>query len=123
MFGMLVYTMVMLVNTYYIGHVNDPVLLAGVGMGNMLINVLCFAVVQGLNGALETLVSQAYGAGKYKACGIYLNRGKFVATIIFIPIIILYICSEEILVGLHQDRQISHIAKRYCCMLLPGIWA
>ena len=45
MFGMLVYTMVMLVNTYYIGHVNDPVLLAGVGMGNMLINVLCFAVV------------------------------------------------------------------------------
>ena len=64
-FGMLVYLMVMLVNTYYIGHVNDPVLLAGVGMGNMLINVLCFAIVQGLNGALETLVSQAYGAEKY----------------------------------------------------------
>ena len=68
-------------------------------------------------------MSQAYGAGKHKACGIYLNRGKFVATMIFIPIIILYICSEEILVGLHQDRAISHIAKRYCCMLLPGIWA
>ena len=44
-FGMLVYLMVMLVNTYYIGHVNDPILLAGVGMGNMLINVLCFAVI------------------------------------------------------------------------------
>ena len=44
-FGMLVYLMVMLVNTYYIGNLNDPVLLAGVGMGNMLINVLCFAVV------------------------------------------------------------------------------
>ena len=56
-FGMFVYLMVMLVNCYYIGHLNDPVLLAGVGMGNMLINVLCFAVVQGLNGALETLVS------------------------------------------------------------------
>ena len=56
-FGMFVYLMVMLVNCYFIGHLNDPVLLAGVGMGNMLINVLCFAVVQGLNGALETLVS------------------------------------------------------------------
>ena len=56
-FGMLVYLMVQLVNTYFIGNLNDPALLAGVGMGNMLINVLCFAVVQGLNGALETLVS------------------------------------------------------------------
>jgi hypothetical protein len=26
-------------------------------MGNMLINVLAFAVMQGLNGALETLIS------------------------------------------------------------------
>ena len=44
-FGMFVYMMVMLVNTYFIGNLNDPVKLAGVGMGNMLINVLCFAVV------------------------------------------------------------------------------
>ena len=44
-FAMLVFLLVQLVNTYFVGHVNDPVLLAGVGMGNMLINVLCFAVV------------------------------------------------------------------------------
>jgi len=50
-----------LINTYYIGHSNDPPLIAGVGMGNMLINVLAFAPMQGLNGALETLISQAYG--------------------------------------------------------------
>jgi len=31
--------------------------MAGVGMGNMLINVLAFAIMQGLNGALETLIS------------------------------------------------------------------
>ena len=100
-FGMFVYMMVMLVNTYFIGNLNEPVLLAGVGMGNMLINVLCFAVVQGLNGALETLVSQAYGAGKYEACGIYLNRGKLVASMIMIPLVIIYIYSEDILVALH----------------------
>ena len=54
---MLVYILVQMVNTYYIGKTNDTALLAGVGMGNMLVNVLCFAVMQGLNGALETLVS------------------------------------------------------------------
>lgn len=100
-FGMLVYLMVQLTNTFFIGHLNDPVLLAGVGMGNMLINVLCFAVAQGLNGALETLVSQAFGASKYVACGIYLNRGKFLCSMIMIPIVIIYIFSEDILVAMH----------------------
>lgn len=56
-FSMLVYLFVQLVNTFFVGKMNDPALLAGVGMGNMLINVLAFAVMQGLNGALETFVS------------------------------------------------------------------
>ena len=55
--SMFFYMFVQLINTYYIGHTNDSSLIAGVGMGNMLINVLAFAVMQGLNGALETLIS------------------------------------------------------------------
>ena len=43
--GMLLYLLVQLTNTYFVGNLNEPVLLAGVGMGNMLINVLVFAVV------------------------------------------------------------------------------
>jgi|Transcript_5748 hypothetical protein len=43
--GMLLYLLVQLANTYFVGNLNEPALLAGVGMGNMLINVLCFAVV------------------------------------------------------------------------------
>jgi Na+-driven multidrug efflux pump len=61
---MFFYMMVQLVNTYYVGHTNNAVLIAGVGMGNMLINVLAFAPIQGMNGALETLISQAFGASK-----------------------------------------------------------
>jgi Na+-driven multidrug efflux pump len=55
--SMFFYMVVQLVNTYYIGHTNEPALIAGVGMGNMLINVLAFAIIQGLNGALETLIA------------------------------------------------------------------
>ena len=62
--SMFFYMFVQLINTYFIGHSNDPVLIAGVGMGNMLINVLAFAVMQGLNGALESLVSVSYGASE-----------------------------------------------------------
>ena len=31
------------INTYYVGNLNDPTLLAGVGMGNTVLNVLAFA--------------------------------------------------------------------------------
>lgn len=38
--AMLVQLFVQLVNTFFVGQLNNPSLLAGVGMGNMLINVL-----------------------------------------------------------------------------------
>ena len=44
-FGLLLFLIVQLTNTYFVGNMNEPKLLAGVGMGNMLINVLCFAVI------------------------------------------------------------------------------
>lgn len=41
---MLAFILVQLINTAFIGNLNDPILLGGVGMGNMLINVLGFAI-------------------------------------------------------------------------------
>ena len=90
-----------LINTWFIGNLNEPKVLAGVGMGNMLINILCFAVFEGMNGALETLVSQSYGAKKYEQCGIFLNRGKLIWTLIMIPMIIIFLLSEKILIAFH----------------------
>jgi hypothetical protein len=37
-------------------------MLAGVGMGNMILGMLGHSLMYGLNGALETLISQAYGS-------------------------------------------------------------
>jgi len=121
--GMLLYLFVQLSSTYYVGNLNDPVLLAGVGMGNMLINVLSFAVVQGLNGALESFVSQSFGADKHEQSGVFLNRAKFIATLVLIPIIVIYIFSDKILIALSQEPAIAEISRHYCCLLIPGIWA
>jgi hypothetical protein len=41
------------------------VILASVGLGNMMVNVLAFAVTQGLNGAIEYYVSNAFGMRHY----------------------------------------------------------
>ena len=45
------------INTIFVGHLNDPAKLAGVGLGNMTLNILGMSVILGMNGALETFVS------------------------------------------------------------------
>lgn len=82
------------------GHMDDPDLLAGVGLGAMLLNVCCFAVTQGLNGTLETYVSQSYGAGDFKMCGIYLNRARTMLVVILIPVALAFLWADVILIKL-----------------------
>ena len=62
---MVFFQMVQLLNIFYVGQMSTE-LLAGVGLGNMLLNVLVFAVTMGLNGTIETFVSWSFGQGDYK---------------------------------------------------------
>lgn len=50
-----------LINVSFVGHLGDPAKVAGVGLGNMYMNVSFLGVVFGLNSALATFVSQGYG--------------------------------------------------------------
>lgn len=91
-------------------------------MGNMLINVLAFAIMQGLNGALETLVSRSYGLSNdvtkleefrksmRRECGVLHNKGRFVVSVVMIPIIIIFATSDKILIAMGQDPGVSKIA-------------
>lgn len=78
-------------------------MIAGIGLGNMLINVFAFAILEGVNGAIETIVSSSYGASRAlnhddsleakwfrKNCGEFYNRGRFVATCAMVPISIFF---------------------------------
>lgn len=42
------------INTIFVGHLGDPTKLAGIGIGNLSINMVAFATAFGLNGAIET---------------------------------------------------------------------
>lgn len=45
------------ISMVFIGRLNKPELLAGVGIGSLAVNMLMTTVVIGLNSALDTLVS------------------------------------------------------------------
>jgi MATE family multidrug resistance protein len=89
-----------IINLIFVGHLNNPEMMAGVGMGNMIQNMLGLSFFIGLNGALETLCSQAAGNGELKLCGIYLNRGRLVILMSTVPIALILSSSETILVAI-----------------------
>ena len=111
-----------LANTIFAGRFNDAAKLAGVGLGSSTNEILCMSLVVGLNGALETLVSQAYGYGNLHLCGVCLNRGRLIGTCLFIPIMVLLLFSETVLLKLGQDPDTSHYASKIIITSIPGLY-
>jgi Na+-driven multidrug efflux pump len=50
-----------MMDVYFVGLSNNANLVCGVGLGNMVLNLIGIQTFIGLNGALETLVPQYYG--------------------------------------------------------------
>jgi len=80
-------------------------------MGNVCVSFLGVSIMNGLCGALDTLVSQAYGAKNYHLCGIYLNKARFVTTVAFIPLAFSSFFIRRILVSLNQDPEVAYYAQ------------
>jgi Na+-driven multidrug efflux pump len=78
----------------FIGHFNDPIKLAGVGIGSMVLNMCGLAPYLGLNTGLETLVSQAMGAENFSLCGIYLQRARVMSILGFLPCLFVMLFTE-----------------------------
>jgi MATE family multidrug resistance protein len=77
----------------------------------------------GLNGAIDTLVSQAFGKKKYYLCGCLLNRGRLIQALFFIPELIILLFTREFLLLLGQEEASAESARLYIYTLLPGMFA
>ena len=104
-----------------IGGLNDAEKLSGIGLGNMVMNLLPYALMIGLNTALETLVSHAYGRKNLHECGLYLHRAIFLMICFFIPIALSFQRIEDFLVLIGVDETTAGYANEYLICLLPAI--
>ena len=57
------------INAIYVGKYGDPSMVAGLELGSTCLECPTLYVIWGMNGALATLVSSAYGAGELQLCG------------------------------------------------------
>jgi Na+-driven multidrug efflux pump len=54
------------INLVFVGSLGDTHQLAAVGLGNMVMMLLPYSIMIGVNTALETFVAQAFGSNNLK---------------------------------------------------------
>ena len=121
--GLVFEEVIHLVNLMFVGHLDNATALAGVGLGNMLLTMVCFCIAVGLNGGIDTLVSQAFGEREYYLWGCYLNRARIIQLLLFVPQAILLIFTKDLLIYLGQDPESAGAAEEYVILSLPGMFA
>ena len=100
----------------------DSTTVAGAGLGVMFINMFVYGTFEGLNGAIDTLVSQSHGAKLYTECNRVFNKARIINTIIFIPIAIVLILSDKFLILLGQPADVAVVTQRFVFYQLPGLF-
>ena len=91
-------------------------------MGNIAIMMMGYSVMFGMNGALDTLVSQAYGAKDLAMCQFVLKVGRIVNCFIFLFVLIGFYQSKNLFIALGQNAQIAAIAYEYILSYTPAMF-
>ena len=90
-------------------------------MGNILMTTTGIGMFIGMNSAMETLVSQAHGAGNKQLCGIYLWRGRICLLILFTFIWGIFCVSGVFLKLVGQNEEVADSAYIYIIWSFPSI--
>ena len=64
-----------------------------------MLEIIGTGAIMGLNMALCTLASQAYGAKEFDICAVYLNQARIVFLCFYCLMLPVFICSEEMLLA------------------------
>eukprot|EP00928_Gymnodinium_smaydae_P041694 TRINITY_DN28180_c0_g1_i1.p1 TRINITY_DN28180_c0_g1~~TRINITY_DN28180_c0_g1_i1.p1 ORF type:complete len:487 (-),score=49.12 TRINITY_DN28180_c0_g1_i1:233-1657(-) len=102
-----------LVNTLFIGKFGDTNQLAAVGLANMMQNVFGLSIGIGLAGAIDTLSSQAYGAGETRLACLYMQRARLILTSQLVWIWPVLCFCDAWLTAIGQNSEIASLAAEY----------
>jgi MATE family multidrug resistance protein len=119
----LAYTLQMSLQTasvVIIGH-SSPMNLAVSAFSMMFALVTGWMIALGGTTALDTLASSTFtGSGNKHDLGILLQRAFLVLGLLYIPVCILWACSNAFFQALGQDPELSYQTSRFLTVLIPG---
>ncbi|MDN6571620.1 MAG: hypothetical protein L0L22_11555 [Staphylococcus equorum] len=96
--------------------------LAAVSIGSLTTNMTCYAIVQSIIAALDTLCPQAFGAKKYHLVGTYVQKCVAMNFAIMLPILFIWLFfGYEIIMIFLPDNRSAEYAALYLRYIVPGI--
>ncbi|KAF2078151.1 hypothetical protein CYY_000535 [Polysphondylium violaceum] len=108
------------VNLIFVGRLSAKEL-AGAALANTW-TYCTMALGTGLANAMDTLVSQAYGANNVKMVGLTVQRASIVSTISCVIVAGLFGVTKQFLIGVNTEEVTAQLAFEYALLLLPGLW-
>jgi len=109
------------INTLMVGCRGDAYALAGVGLANMMQNCFCLAMVNSIGSGMDTLVSQAHGAGEFEVTAHYLQRCRAILLLNYAWMYPLLYFSSTVLGWIGQDPLVAQHACSYNRASLWGL--
>lgn len=94
--------------------------LAAASLASMFSNITGLAIYEGLATSLDTLTSQAFGAGKKHLVGLHVQRMIALTLLVTIPIGMIWICSPWILARLVPEKEVAYLAGDFLRFYLIG---
>ena len=74
--------------------------MAAIVLGSSIYWLLCYSVVAGMAGGIDTLAGQAFGAGRFKELGVLLQRGLLIQVFFCAPLVAFCLAAPAILAGM-----------------------
>lgn len=100
---------------------SSPEALATAAFSYMFAMCTAWLIALGGTTALDTLASSTFTGGSNKHdLGILLQRAFVVLSLFYIPVAILWACSESVFKFLGQDPALSRDSARFLTCLIPG---
>ncbi|PLN78450.1 MATE efflux family protein [Aspergillus taichungensis] len=100
---------------------SSPENLATAAFSLMFAMITAWMIALGGTTALDTLASSSFtGSANKHDLGVLLQRGFFVLTLFYVPVAVLWVCSEPVFLLLGQDPRLSRDSARFLTCLVPG---
>jgi len=110
-----------LISLYFVGHLNDPHILASIGFSLTWIDAFGVAIVFGVAAGFGTLASHAYGAGKYETLGIIYQRIWILMGLVILAITGFMFSTSYILLFIGFEHTIVEEVSYLVVLLIPAV--